>query len=395
MGVSTPASPAAAAPEPSFAYYARLLAIVALLVFFPAYLYLELALCPSLPPKLPRTVLHSHPSGPSHHAAQLNGSALAAAARFAQPFARALPFDPFESFRHALGYRRFSPTEVLQCIAASGGLALVGDSTLREMTTVLLEYLGRPRIAVQGVPWGNQAASEHLEVIMPNGAPATAHLFFRFAQNAHPDLRMRLAEAALELGARAVVAHSLFWDFNYPESGVEEEGWLREYMRGISSTLLGVQEELAPALLGEEAQVGGGGGGAAAAAGAAAPPPPRRRWLFKTGNPTVLSRLDSGRRTFLTPGMVHAGNAFLRAALRAAPPHGGAEWEVVDMFDIMPLGMEELVREDGYREFVLGCFFRSFFFSRARAVLDAAGLYFWGGLHLSHPPPPCFFFFFF
>ena len=274
-----------------------------------------------------------HPSSLSrrHPLAQpANASALQQAARLPLPLAPEQAFTPFSSFQRSLAFRSFSPTELLQCLARSGGVALVGDSTLREVTTVLLEFLGRPRIKVQGVPWAAQRADEQFDVVGLDGAPASAGIYFRFAQNVHPDLGARVADAALSLGVRVVVAHSGFWDL-LPDSGATAENWLQRYQRGVAAFLEGVRGSLAPQLAAQE--------------GAGLPP---RRWFFRTINPTVLSRLDALRRSAIPPGAVHAANAFLREALAAASDKGGPVWELLDMADLVPYGQEGLVREDGY-----------------------------------------------
>ena len=275
-----------------------------------------------------------HPRGPTQAAPTLaqpaNASALQQAARQPLPLTPEQAFSPFSSYQHSLAFRRFSPTELLQCLARSGGVALVGDSTLREVTTVLLEFLGRPRIKVQGVPWAAQRADEQFDVLGQDGAPASASIHFRFAQNVHPDLGARVADAALSLGVRVVVAHSGFWDL-MPDSGATAEDWLQRYQRGVAAFLEGARNSLAPQLEAQES--------------AGLPP---RRWFFRTINPTVLSRLDAQRRSAKPPGAVHAANVFLREALAAASAAGGPEWEVLDMADITPFGQEGLIREDGY-----------------------------------------------
>ena len=211
----------------------------------------------------------------------------------------------------------------------------MGDSTLREATTVLLEYLGRPRIKVNGVAWENQRADEEFVVELRGGGSAKARLHFLFARNIDSELAHRISEAALTHDTRAIVAHSAFWDWNV-DTGASAEDWLARYMRGAARCLQTVRTELAPALAAQDS-----------AAGASLPP---RRWLWRTANPTVLGRLDEGRRTFLTPARVHASNAFIKAALAASSAAGGYApvWEVVDMADIVPSGREDLVREDGY-----------------------------------------------
>jgi hypothetical protein len=283
------------------------------------------------------------PSFPASLGLPLNASALQRAAlRHGQPPPPpAAAFAPLASFQHALGYQHFSPPQALRCIARAGGLALVGDSMLREVTTVLLEYLGRPRIKVQGVPWAAQRADEVFDVTLEDGSAAQARLFFRFAANIHPQLGARVAEAALELGVRAVVAHSGVWDL-MPDSGASAGDGLARYQVGAARFLEGVRLALAPQLAALDASE------AAAAAAAAAPLPPRR-FLWRTMSPTVLARLDDTRRAALAPAALHAGNAFMREALRAAAQAAGAPpFEVVDMELLMPAGQEQLVREDGY-----------------------------------------------
>jgi hypothetical protein len=88
---------------------------------------------------------------------------------------------------------------------------------------------------------------------------------------------------------------------------------------------------------------------AAPDAGEAGAPLPPRRFLWRTMSPTVLARLDDTRRAALPPAALHAGNTFMREALRAAAQGAGAPpFEVVDMEILMPAGQEQLVREDGY-----------------------------------------------
>ena len=284
-------------------------------------------------------ILTSHPSRqfgkevlPKH---ALNASVLLEAAEFQEPFAQGSSFDPFLSYAHALGFKWFSKEEVLECIHNVGGLAFVGDSMLREASTVLLEYLGRPRIKVQGVAWENQRADEAFEILLPDGTTRSAHLFFRFAKNVHPELTSRIREVTESLGVRAVVAHSQFWDFN-TDTGATWRDWLSRYIHTVSLCLEEVREVLAPQLAALDA----------ALESKLTP----RRWLWRTGNPTVLSRLDEKRRTFLTPGIIHASNLFVKEALHASSISGGLApvWEIVDTWDIIPYGMEHLIREDGY-----------------------------------------------
>ena len=275
-----------------------------------------------------------HASAPQYLSA-LNGSALLRKATFSTPFAQGNNFDPFTGLMHGLGYQKFSPTEALQCIARVGGLGLVGDSMVREVTTVFLEYLGRPRIAVMKVAWENQRADEIFDVTMPDGSQAQARLFFRFAKNAHPELTSRISEMALSLGVRAIVAHSQFWDFHLWDTPATASSWLSRYMALVARCLEETRNILAPQL-------------AALDAGDTTLPP--RRWLWRTGNPTVQGRLDEKRATFLPTGFVHASNAFVKAALKASSESGGwaPQWTLLDMWDIIPPGMDSLIREDGY-----------------------------------------------
>ena len=341
MTAKAAASLADAAPSPTLLTRA----LLAALVLFFLSLELTLLLRPGGAAQAcraregPRARLPPpSPPPPASLGLPLNASALQRAAlRHGQPPPPpAAAFAPLASFQHALGYVHFSPPQALRCIARSGGLALVGDSMLREVTTVLLEYLGRPRIKVQGVPWAAQRADEVFDVTLEDGSAAQARLFFRFAANIHPQLGARVAEAALELGVRAVVAHSGVWDL-MPDSGASAADGLARYQRGAAGFLEGVRLALAPQLAALDAGEAG------------APPLPPRRFLWRTMSPTVLARLDDTRRVALAPAALHAGNVWMREALRAAAQGAGAPpFEVVDMELLMPAGQEQLVREDGY-----------------------------------------------
>ena len=138
----------------------------------------------------------------------------------------------------------------------------------------------------------------------------------------------RVQEAS-SLGIRTIVANSCLWDIG---------AGLATYMIRLATFLEKVRTYVAPA---------------AAAVDAALPPDLElrtpRRWLWRTAIPTVHSRLDNNTKKNHSPGNVHAFNMFARGAVKAYPGPSSPRWELIDMLDIIPPGLEtHFLSTDGY-----------------------------------------------
>ena len=266
-------------------------------------------------------------------------------------------YDAWSIFERGSGGRLFSRDEMLQCLVTVGGLGLVGDSTLRELTSALLEYLGRSRIVVLGNPWVNQRATEEWpNILMPDGSVGIARLRFRFAKNTWPDLGERVEEITLPPhGSRAVLVHSGFWDINWQEplNSITDVNFFSTYVQRVSKFLIYIRDNLVPRLDEMEEQQGH-----SSSSDLTMLLPPRR-WLWRTTNPSFFNKLDDGRRHWLTTGRAALVNEFATQAIIAVGEVGEGEgsgrsthWELYDVWKMMPpelLGGEpDIVDSDGY-----------------------------------------------
>jgi hypothetical protein len=275
-----------------------------------------------------------------------DGEVLANGAVFPAPYAQEEETEPFEGLMRARGWHWYNKSEVLQCLAAVGGVCFAGDSTVREMASELSTFLGRSKIQVQNVKWPDQRADETFDAV--DIAPSTKggawrrglvpRFRFRFAQNAWPDLGARVEECSLPpRGFRVVVAHSALWDV-MPDSGTSETNWLSSYMKRISYFFRFFVDTLLPRLeQSDEAE-------AAEAAAAGRPADPPRRWIWRAANPTHRKTLDKMRLRRITWEHVSLLNAFAREVLDAI---GGWQW--LDTQELQqPSRLPQFLDEDGY-----------------------------------------------
>ena len=289
---------------------------------------------------------------PSLNASEMVTSAESIGSRFAA----SADYEAWRVFAAGSGAHLFTRDEMLRCMVSVGGLGIIGDSTVRELSSGLLEFLGRNRIPVLGVKREDQRSDDVWpDVKMEDGSIGVARFRYRFAKNTWPELASRAEEITLPPnGARAVLVHSGFWDFDVNNAGLSDTTFFSVYVRRVAKFLTYVRDELGPKLDDCDAEEG-----VTTTIGKGLAP---RRWLWRTTNPSFHPKLDEGRKEWQTTGRVALLNEFSTAAIVAA---GEADtktrskstlWELYDAWKMMPpelLGREigvnkDIIAEDGY-----------------------------------------------
>lgn len=228
----------------------------------------------------------------------------------------------------AMGWVEHSPSGLLQCLCARGGVGFIGDSVMRETVNALLSLLEVGEKVDTTVGHSLQSYVKHLQC-PPQGSNSSSSggggvsvpLAFRFSRNLHPELIER-AQEVLSRGVGGLVAGSGFWDMNLGQGGANEYTVLKEYTKRMASFLLALQPLVTL----------------------------NHILVWRSITPIAFSRAPEDRRGYLSYGRTTAVNALARRLVTEGWK-GQPRWRYIDTAPLFPpsdLDNLEVVSADGY-----------------------------------------------